>query len=149
MTTICLFLFSFISFSIAACPSGTFNGTSDQFCYKTIIDRATWLYAEYQCTLLGGHLASIDNGFLNHILHSVANSSFGQFLSNDFWIGSSAMYLDGKYLWSDGSNLTYTNWDQGNLYFLHAIFESHEIQPGSQPKPSTLTVTTIDVARIS
>jgi hypothetical protein len=63
----------------------------------------TWLSAETECVRQGGHLASIDSSYINYILQGNGVSTY--------WVGASSLY--GKFRWSDGNNISYTNWNSG------------------------------------
>ena len=47
------------------CPDGTFEATNHA-CFKLINDRKTFSDAEDSCASMGGHLAVINNSFVNN-----------------------------------------------------------------------------------
>ena len=69
----------------------------------------TWNDAQQVCESLNSNLTSI---------HSAAESDFilGQVRSadtNEFWIGFTDRANEGSFEWVDGSDVTYTNWIEG------------------------------------
>ena len=69
----------------------------------------TWNDAQQVCESLNSSLTSI---------HSAAESDFilGQVRSSDtnkFWIGFTDRAKEGSFEWVDGSDVTYTNWIEG------------------------------------
>ncbi|CAC5385747.1 MRC [Mytilus coruscus] len=85
----------------AECPNDwqKFNN----WCYKEFSERRTWFQARDYCRSIGTDLVSV---------HNERESSF---LNNNFtltfmWIGLSNFQNNGKYVWSDGTILNYTDW---------------------------------------
>lgn len=71
----------------------------------------TWTAAEALAQSVGGHLASIRSQAENDFIHS----TFGNFAGVDrrLWIGFNDRDLEGQWVWSDGSEPGYTNWNPG------------------------------------
>jgi len=70
----------------------------------TIVDGLNWQGGENYAIKLGGHLASI------------SSSEEDIFLKENFqrgWIGFTDSASEGTWRWTDGSQVTYTNWDIG------------------------------------
>jgi hypothetical protein len=84
----------------------TFNGHFYKF-YHTLL---SWKEAKARCEALGGHLVIIDNREENDFIRKlVARDTPGE---GDFntWIGASDEQGEGKYVWIDGSPMTYADW---------------------------------------
>ncbi|XP_036384637.1 C-type mannose receptor 2 [Megalops cyprinoides] len=67
--------------------------------------RANWSFARDWCRNQGGDLAVIDNQYENDFV-----SSYLRDLVLPAWIGLSDTLHEGKFAWSDGSPVKYTNW---------------------------------------
>ena len=92
---------------LARCPTGwlCFNNSF----FKEFMTAVTWNDAQQVCESLNSNLTSI---------HSAAESDFilGQVRSadtNEFWIGFTDRANEGSFEWVDGSDVTYTNWIEG------------------------------------
>ena len=67
----------------------------------------TWFVAEEACQDFGGHLASV----LSPAEH---NRIASELISSDnTWLGLNDQLTEGNFVWSDGSELDYTNWAGG------------------------------------
>ncbi len=80
-------------------------------------DSSTWqmrlvpddaLSASFACQDDGWHLASIPSEDVQEELHLFVDR-YGE----EFWIGLHDLYYEGDYVWSDGTELGYTNFDYG------------------------------------
>ncbi|KAG8138948.1 hypothetical protein E2320_001758, partial [Naja naja] len=67
--------------------------------------KKNWSAARDHCRNLGGNLASIPNKAVQVNLKSAAG---------DTWIGFSDKNWDGRFLWTDGSGVYFTNWAKGS-----------------------------------
>ncbi|XP_061597875.1 lactose-binding lectin l-2-like isoform X2 [Cololabis saira] len=83
----------------------SFNGR----CYKYVATLMTWGDAELNCLSQGANLVSI---------HSRGEDNFVKMLIRNFdhtegytWTGLSDIQKEGHWFWSDGSNVSFTDWD--------------------------------------
>ena len=84
--------------------SGIFNGNE----YEVIEGELTWTESKAYCEMLGGHLAYISDAEENEFIHGlIATGNY-----NEYWIGGENL-TKGSYQWTDGNNIAYTNWEQG------------------------------------
>ncbi|XP_024001430.2 galactose-specific lectin nattectin-like, partial [Salvelinus sp. IW2-2015] len=81
-----------------------FNGR----CYKYVATRLDWADAESYCVTQGANLASV---------HSEAEHQFIKILIKMFdpaefytWIGLSDIVKEGRWMWTDGSKVDFTDW---------------------------------------
>ena len=71
----------------------------------------SWTAAEAEAATHGGHLVSITSAAeQNFILNTFLS---GPDLRRILWIGLNDAATEGRYVWSDGSPLGYTNWQRG------------------------------------
>lgn len=63
--------------------------------------------AERYCKELGGNLVKIESEEKNNVIAQKVKE-----LNKTFYIGASAEKAEGKFVWRDGSAVTYTNWSQ-------------------------------------
>jgi len=82
-------------------------------CYKAIKEYKSWSNAQAACKNWGGNLASIANATENEFVRSVSTKCDG-FGTSWLWIGLNDFGTEGKYVWSDGSKLTYSKWRPGD-----------------------------------
>jgi C-type mannose receptor len=95
----------------AKCPHGAYEWRSK--CYYFEKKATGFPEAEEKCNSLGGHLASIHDGFTNAVVTEHARDSFGtNSTSNDFWIGLSNLITPKNLTWIDGTGFNYANWDK-------------------------------------
>ena len=67
-----------------------------------------WFEAEDFCRSLGGHLASFSSDTISSLVASGQQLN----LRNSFpWIGFNILNTTNGYQWSDGSSVSFTNWD--------------------------------------
>ncbi|KAI1897999.1 hypothetical protein AGOR_G00089080 [Albula goreensis] len=82
-----------------------------QRCFKFIQRSMTWIEGEKYCLSIGGNLASVHSKeeylFLQHIIQR------GHGGYPIVWIGGSNCVEVKTWLWSDGSNFDYYNWNSG------------------------------------
>ncbi len=78
---------------------GTFGGSQ----YYCSVNPATWPVAEASCLANGGSLASISSAGENNFLANILTIQSA-------WIGLSDAASEGNFTWSNGEQLTYTNW---------------------------------------
>ena len=79
----------------------TLNGK----CYISMNTRSTWESAEKSCVEWGGHLASIHSDLENYVVNSIRDT-------RDFtWIGLSDTATNGVYVWTDGTEFDYNNFN--------------------------------------
>ncbi|KAH7711489.1 mannose receptor C type 1-like protein [Aphelenchoides avenae] len=91
------------------CPPGSIEGLAANECYVFDEKASTWTKAETECKQLGGHLASITNGFANAFLEKEASRSASQ----TFWIGGQFDVTKSQWTWSDSDRWSYTAWAKG------------------------------------
>ena len=86
---------------------------SDKINYKYIVIKnkdKTWSEAEKYCLAHDSHLTSIHSrSERSHIWELLQEESYSPIL----WTGLSDRREEGKFLWSDGSPLLYTDWKRG------------------------------------
>ncbi|XP_052024416.1 low affinity immunoglobulin epsilon Fc receptor isoform X3 [Apodemus sylvaticus] len=77
-----------------------------QKCYYFGKGSKQWIQARFTCSDLGGRLVSI---------HSQKEQDFLMQHSNkeDSWIGLQDLNMEGEFVWTDGSPLSYSNWNPG------------------------------------
>uniref|UniRef100_A0AC34F684 C-type lectin domain-containing protein n=1 Tax=Panagrolaimus sp. ES5 TaxID=591445 RepID=A0AC34F684_9BILA len=96
----------------AACPNGTVTWHTD--CYFLEDNNATGFpTAESACNSLGGHLASIHDGFSNALITNNAQNLFHGSTVSDFWIGYTNLMTSSNWTWMDNSPSDYTDWAPG------------------------------------
>ena len=90
--------------------------TFQKHCYMLVDQKMPWLDAEHYCQMLSRpgkmvHLASIhsaeENSFISEYVKKVPTSS------GSFWIGYNDRQREKHFKWTDGSNVTYDNWNAG------------------------------------
>uniref|UniRef100_A0AC34FR68 C-type lectin domain-containing protein n=1 Tax=Panagrolaimus sp. ES5 TaxID=591445 RepID=A0AC34FR68_9BILA len=109
LTSFLLLLFIF-SNVFCACPNGAYEWQTN--CYYFQKNGTDFPEAETNCIGMGGHLASIHDGFTNALITGHADNIFTSLLKRDFWIGLSNIKTSKKLSWIDGSKLDYTDWDK-------------------------------------
>ncbi|XP_053379079.1 macrophage mannose receptor 1-like isoform X2 [Mercenaria mercenaria] len=94
-----------------------FINYDDRKCYEMITTRHTWEYAEKDCKLKGGHLATIGDSRDEDLVYKYIKS-----YGHATWIGLHDMNTEESFEWASGEPVVYLNWHAGrkNL-FLHGI----------------------------
>ncbi|GFT85025.1 protocadherin Fat 1 [Nephila pilipes] len=85
---------------IVDCDYGWVAG--DKFCYKVFEERLQWSEADKACQMKGGHLASITDNSVAHLLDNIIFTSPIYKRSNAFWIGANDLRYENIYEWVDG-----------------------------------------------
>lgn len=94
----------------AAPPNGVpkdaqpFNGKW----YLVYVEKATWKQAQERCRALGGQLACVPDAATQHFLANIPKGASGA--SMKYWLGATTEPNGDKWIWSDGSEMNYTNW---------------------------------------
>jgi len=89
------------------------------FCYKIVNVLLTWNEAENGCVQEGGHLASVhsivENNFIRGLVlaQPADPTPDGCIQAPWLWIGFNDPLHNLNYTWSDGTNVTLTNWYPG------------------------------------
>ena len=105
----------FLIFCVAACLLGAvniaqcapfYNPTTGHW-YDIVSSGVdgSWINAEVNANLLGGHLVTINDAAEEAWLRS----TFGD--STHYWIGFTDAATEGTWVWSSGEPVTYVNWD--------------------------------------
>jgi Lectin C-type domain/HYR domain len=85
---------------------GTFNGSAYYIANATATNGAV---AQTNCVNQGGHLAAISSLAENQFIRNAATSAgFGSYL-----IGYNDVITEGAFVWSNGQNLGFANWNAG------------------------------------
>lgn len=107
MYGIALLWLSSTVYATTNCPTGATQGISDNACYIYKLRPLQWFEAEVDCGNHDGTLTSIHNAFENTFLMQPMKG----ICYTEFWLGAAAEV--GKWMWTDGSRFTYTNWAKG------------------------------------
>ncbi|XP_068726517.1 macrophage mannose receptor 1-like [Montipora capricornis] len=93
---------------LGSCPIGWEK--FDKHCYLfRAEDRMSWASARYSCERRGGNLLSITSQQeQDYILYHYTSKQRG-----NVWIGLNDRALEAGYTWSDGSPVTFLNWNPG------------------------------------
>ncbi|KAK4312213.1 hypothetical protein Pmani_016336 [Petrolisthes manimaculis] len=83
-----------------------------EMCYKRSDSSDSWNNGLVACDIVGGLLASIHSETENQLAHDFAFSAH-----DDLWIGLTEETHAGEYKWVDGTNLTFTKWQEGQPDF--------------------------------
>ncbi|XP_023932374.1 macrophage mannose receptor 1 [Lingula anatina] len=94
-----------------ACPLEHYWRGYGDYCYKRVFGRQTWFQARELCKNLGGDLASFHSQRQMNEAADVPQYASGY--RDNFWIGLHKPTKNSSYVWTDGSALDYTNWDEG------------------------------------
>lgn len=76
-----------------------------------LAETGSWTEAEATAQQLGGHLASIQSQAENDFIQE--NFGFFDGVDRRLWIGFADEGSEGVWYWSDGSEIVYTNWNDG------------------------------------
>ncbi|XP_051811869.1 ladderlectin-like [Acanthochromis polyacanthus] len=91
------------------CPTSWYNFNGR--CYKYIRTLKTWFGAQVHCASMGANLVSIhsshEQNFVNALIRSFDPSA------RSTWIGFSDTSQEGRWTWSDGSEVNYVCWSTG------------------------------------
>uniref|UniRef100_A0AC34F9S2 C-type lectin domain-containing protein n=1 Tax=Panagrolaimus sp. ES5 TaxID=591445 RepID=A0AC34F9S2_9BILA len=91
----------------AECPEKSVKWRSN--CYFFEHKNTAFIKAELFCNNLGGHLASVHDGFTNAFLAQYGILTFNNSTPN-FWIGITDMINPGNWSWMDGSRYSFSEW---------------------------------------
>ncbi|EFK95254.1 protein containing Serine/threonine protein kinase // C-type lectin // C-type lectin, partial [sediment metagenome] len=73
--------------------------------YRVFHENVGWREAAARCRRMGGRLAIVQDKDQDEFLASISRSHV--------WLGATDEGQEGKWVWADGSSITYTNWDKG------------------------------------
>ncbi|XP_061123492.1 lithostathine-1-beta-like [Syngnathus typhle] len=90
------------------CPKGWTQ--LDCFCYIYESESRTFADAESVCNILGGNLVSIQNELENAVVLELIRAASD---TNQAWIGLNDGVENGDFMWTDGSNVDFINFDGG------------------------------------
>jgi len=92
-------------------PIGPVSSNSANGHYYVLLSPATWMWSEQVAVTLGGHLATIRNQSEQDFVYN----NFSHFSATDriLWIGFNDVATEGRFAWSSGAAVTYTNWAPG------------------------------------
>ncbi|XP_070547978.1 C-type mannose receptor 2-like [Ptychodera flava] len=92
----------------AGCGTGWQNFKDK--CYTIrLAEYVTWNEANFACEQLGSQLVTVHSEDINAFLVELTRNRGGP-----FWIGLNDAAADGKWRWTDGSMLAYSNWSPGH-----------------------------------
>ena len=143
------------------CQSGwTRRGLS---CYLLVTMPRTWDAAEEDCNNKGGHLASITFAKENCLVLSLRGIS--RLESDDAWIGLNDKDVENTFVWINGEQSTFANWDNsanepnGNGDCIRMVYDGtwrdiactrqfpyickYNLMPSTTQTPTTVQATTI------
>ncbi|XP_037530643.1 galactose-specific lectin nattectin-like [Nematolebias whitei] len=80
-------------------------------CFLFVSDEKDWGDAEEYCNELGAHLASFHNQGEYDFIQRVIVSATGT--NTKSWVGGTDAAKEGFWMWSDGSDFSYTHWASG------------------------------------
>jgi hypothetical protein len=106
LISVALWLLTGVTMVMASCPAGTVQGLRTDLCYEISEDVESWATAEQTCVTNGGHLASVTSDVTSGFFQSTV--SFVN--SYSYWIGGYKDVVESKWVWSDGSRWSYTDW---------------------------------------
>uniref|UniRef100_A0A914WC03 Uncharacterized protein n=1 Tax=Plectus sambesii TaxID=2011161 RepID=A0A914WC03_9BILA len=119
----------------AQCPVGWQLSVVDTTkCYLLVTNKATWSEAEQHCRQAASHLTSVTSAFETSNLNSLVQNSLLIGPLDQVWIGASGINQDDRFVWTDGTPMSYTNWRIGEPYLLFSCVSS---AAGSTAKWST------------
>ena len=96
--------------SILVPSSGCNLITSENKCFSHFpYPTMNWYDARVNCQTWGGDLASIASADENAAVVSIGSYS----IFDPCWIGLNDIETEGTFVWSDGSNSSYRNWNGG------------------------------------
>ncbi|XP_051787828.1 lectin-like isoform X7 [Erpetoichthys calabaricus] len=96
-----------VSYSLEYCESGWARYNSK--CYQYFPMKISWIDAELYCISLGGNLASVHSSGANHFITSLIKRSDSH--EPTTWLGGSNCVRTSSWLWTDGSQWDFTNWN--------------------------------------
>ena len=73
-------------------------------------DSSYFIEADEYCVSNGGHLASVENAFVDGFIQGQASIFFK---GKSYWLGGNTMFNPGTWSWTDGTGFTYYNWANG------------------------------------
>ena len=84
--------------------------SEDGHCYTYFTSTGiNWEIARLECVSRGYDIATVTSQEENTLMYNTYTSS------NFCWIGLNDRYIDGTFVWADGSNSTYRQWSTGIL----------------------------------
>ncbi len=89
-------------------PGDTFAGVHNNHKYFLSDYETSWTSAHLMALSVGGNLASVQDNAENLFLAGIANT-----VGNSIWIGFTDQDVEGTFVWTDGSPVTFTNWSPG------------------------------------
>lgn len=89
-------------------PANALTWNGHKYCLFSGI--ATWEEAKSYCESLGGHLATITSMEENNAIYDFANNVWRE---GDLYFGYSSIQNDGNWVWENGEESSYTNWNDG------------------------------------
>ena len=72
--------------------------------YKVVLEKKTWHAARDKCKSMGGQLATIPDAPTWEFVKGLLSGG------GKVWLGATDEATEGKWLWSDGTQLTFTDW---------------------------------------
>ncbi|XP_036424674.1 galactose-specific lectin nattectin-like [Colossoma macropomum] len=97
------------SFSHKLCP-GEWSAHGSR-CFKFFKSPLQWIDAEFECLKHGANLASVHNNKENVFLKNLIKEATGS--PTKYWLGGHDCVAEGKWVWSDGSKMSFQDWDKG------------------------------------
>ncbi|XP_051787816.1 scavenger receptor cysteine-rich type 1 protein M130-like isoform X2 [Erpetoichthys calabaricus] len=91
------------------CQKGWENHSSQ--CYQFFTEKKSWIDAELYCVRLGGNLASVHSSGDHHFITSLIKRSDSH--QPTTWLGGFDCVRTLSWLWTDGSQWDFTNWNPG------------------------------------
>ncbi|XP_069046936.1 galactose-specific lectin nattectin-like [Lepisosteus oculatus] len=105
----CIFSGTRVNGELCQCPCPPGWVSFGDRCFQYIGTEKTWADAELECTRLRGNLASVHNEEEEAFLLQLIKSN----KATSTWLGGSDSVKEGTWLWSYGSLLDYTKWNNG------------------------------------
>uniref|UniRef100_A0A8C0V6F1 Macrophage mannose receptor 1-like n=1 Tax=Cyanistes caeruleus TaxID=156563 RepID=A0A8C0V6F1_CYACU len=107
------------------CPESWifFNSKCFKVFASNITRNLTWHAARDVCFSLGGNLATISNGQVQAFLFYHL-----KYATTNVWIGMNDINRESTFLWTDGSTVSYTNWDNGAPEKQQSYFDYYEFR---------------------
>ena len=78
--------------------------------YKFFPERLSWKDAAARCRAMGGHLPIVNGDAENDFIFRLAFSNKKVQQSDGVWLGATDERVEGRWVWVDGSTMTYSRW---------------------------------------